>query len=116
MLMPKITLNVFNNHEPIFYNSATKISLENNLNSIIQRLHSKEIPEVEKDQWRKAKEETERTLNQLQGQNVFTNNIIPLQDQMKDHPEIKKLVDELKSIEKPREKQMIAIANFFARG
>jgi len=85
------------NHEPTFYNSVTKISLENNLNSIIQRLNSKEIPEVEKDQWRKAKEETERTLNQLRGKNVFTNNIIPLQEQMKDHPEIKKLVEAYKA-------------------
>jgi 2',3'-cyclic-nucleotide 2'-phosphodiesterase (5'-nucleotidase family) len=85
------------NHEPTFYNSVTKISLENNLNSIIQRLNSKEIPEVEKAQWRKAKEETERTLNQLLGKNLFTNNIIPMQDQMKDHPEIKKLVEAYKT-------------------
>lgn len=85
------------NHEPTFYNSATKISLENNLNSFNQRLNSKETPEVEKAQWRKAKEETERTLNQLWGKNVFTNNIIPLQDQMKDHPDIKKLVEAYKA-------------------
>ena len=83
----------FYNNEPIFYNSATKISLENNLTSINQRLNSKETPEVEKDQWRKAKEDTERTLNQLQGKNEFTNNIIPLQDQMKEHPDIKKMLE-----------------------
>jgi 2',3'-cyclic-nucleotide 2'-phosphodiesterase (5'-nucleotidase family) len=85
------------NHEPTFYNSVTKISLENNLNSVIQRLNSKETPEVEKAQWRKAKEEVERILNQLRDQNVFTNNIIPLQEQMKDHPEIKKLVEAYKT-------------------
>jgi 2',3'-cyclic-nucleotide 2'-phosphodiesterase (5'-nucleotidase family) len=83
----------FSNNEPIFYNSATKISLENNLSSINQRLNSKETPEVEKDQWRKAKEDTERTLNQLRGKNEFTNNIIPLQDQMKEHPDIKKMLE-----------------------
>jgi 2',3'-cyclic-nucleotide 2'-phosphodiesterase (5'-nucleotidase family) len=83
----------FYNNEPIFYNSATKISLENNLTSINQRLNSKETPEVEKDQWRKAKEDTERTLNQLQGKNEFINNIIPLQDQMKEHPDIKKMLE-----------------------
>jgi 2',3'-cyclic-nucleotide 2'-phosphodiesterase (5'-nucleotidase family) len=83
----------FYNNEPIFYNSATKISLENNLTSINQRLNSKETPEVEKDQWRKAKEDTERTLNQLRGKNEFTNNIIPLQDQMKEHPDIKKMLE-----------------------
>jgi len=83
----------FYNNEPVFYNSATKISLENNLKNINQQLNSKEIPEVEKDQWRKAKEDTERTLNQLRGKNEFTNNIIPLQDQMKEHPDIKKLLE-----------------------
>jgi len=87
----------FYNNEPIFYNSATKISLENNLNNINQRLNSKETPEVEKAQWRKAKEDTERTLNQLRGKNVFTNNIIPLQDQMNDHPDIKRLVEAYKA-------------------
>ncbi len=87
----------FYNNEPIFYNSATKISLENNLTNIHQRLNSKEIPEAEKAQWQKAKEDTERTLSQLQGKNVFTNNIIPLQEQMKDHPDIKKMVESYKA-------------------
>jgi 2',3'-cyclic-nucleotide 2'-phosphodiesterase (5'-nucleotidase family) len=85
------------NHGLPFYNSATKISLENNLNSINQRLNAKETPEAEKAQWRKAKENTERTLDQLLGKNHFTNNIIPLQEQMKEHPEIKKLVEAYKA-------------------
>ena len=85
------------NHEPVFYNSVTKISLENNLNSINHRLNSKDAPEAEKVQWQKAKEETERTLSQLQGKNVFTNSIIPLQEQMKDHPDIKKMVEAYKA-------------------
>jgi 2',3'-cyclic-nucleotide 2'-phosphodiesterase (5'-nucleotidase family) len=85
------------NHELPFYNSATKISLENNLNSINQRLNAKETPEAEKAQWRKAKENIERTLDQLLGKNHFTNNIIPLQEQMKEHPEIKKLVEAYKA-------------------
>ena len=87
----------FYNHETPFYNTATKISLENNLNNINQRLNSKETPEAEKAQWRKAKEDTERTLHQLQGKNEFTNTIIPLQEQMKDHPDIKKMVEAYKA-------------------
>jgi 5'-nucleotidase len=87
----------FYNNEPIFYNSATKTSLENNLNSFNQRLNSKETPEAEKAQWRKAKEDTERTLNQFRGKNVFTNNLIPFQEQMKEDPDIKKLVETYKS-------------------
>jgi 2',3'-cyclic-nucleotide 2'-phosphodiesterase (5'-nucleotidase family) len=86
----------FYNNEPTFYNSATKTSLENTLNNINQQLNSKEMPEAEKAQWRKTKEDAERTLNQLQGKNVFTNHIIPLQEQMKDHPEIKKMVEAYK--------------------
>jgi 2',3'-cyclic-nucleotide 2'-phosphodiesterase (5'-nucleotidase family) len=85
------------NHEPIFYNSATKISLENNLTSINLRLSSRDTPEVEKAQWHKAKEDTERTLSQLQGKNVFTNSIVPLQEQMKEHPDIKKMVEAYKA-------------------
>lgn len=88
---------LFYNNETIFYNSATKLSLENNLRSFNQRLNSKETPEAERAQWRKAKEDTERTLHQLRGKNVFTNNIIPLQEQMKEHPDIKKLVDAYKA-------------------
>ena len=92
----RLDLLLYNN-EPTFYNSATKTSLENNLRSITQRLNTAQIPEAEKAQWRKAKEETERTLNQLQGKNVFTNNIIPLAEQMKEHSDIKMLVEAYKT-------------------
>jgi 5'-nucleotidase len=88
---------LFYNHEPIFYNSAARISLENNLNGINQRLASKETPEAEKAPLRKAKEETERTLNQFQGKNQFRNHIISLQEQMKEDPDIKKLVEAYKA-------------------
>jgi phosphoenolpyruvate-protein kinase (PTS system EI component) len=71
--------------------------LENNLNGINQRLASKETPEAEKAQLRKAKEETERTLNQFQGKNQFRNHIISLQEQMKEDPDIKKLVEAYKA-------------------
>ena len=87
----------FYNHEPTFYNSATKTSLENNLNSINQRLNSAEIPEAEKARWQKNKEEIERTLDQIQGKNEFTNTAIPLQEQMKDHPDIKRMVEVYKA-------------------
>jgi 2',3'-cyclic-nucleotide 2'-phosphodiesterase (5'-nucleotidase family) len=96
MFIGKLDL-LFNNHEPIFYNSATKLSLENSLNQINQRLNAKETPEAEKAQWRKSKEETERTLTQLRGKNQFTNHLIPLQDQMKEDPTIKTLVDAYKA-------------------
>jgi len=87
----------FYNNDPVFYNSAKKMSLENTLNHINQRLASKELPEVEKAQWRRAKEENERSLNQLQGKNQYTNHIITLQEQMREDPEIKKMVDGYKA-------------------
>jgi len=87
----------FYDNEPVFYNSAKKISLENNLNHINQRLTSKEIPEVEKAQWRRAKDETERTLSQLRGKNQYTNHVISLQEQMKEDPDIKKMVEAYKA-------------------
>jgi 2',3'-cyclic-nucleotide 2'-phosphodiesterase (5'-nucleotidase family) len=96
MFGARLDVRLYNN-EPIFYNSATKTSLENNLTGINHRLNSKDAPEAEKVQWQKAKEDTERTLSQLQGKNVFTNSIIPLQEQMKDHPDIKKRVEAYKA-------------------
>ena len=88
---------LFHNDEPVFYNSATKVSLENNLKNLNQRLNAQETPEAEKAQLEKAKEETERTLNQIQTKNQFTNHIIPLQEQMKDDSDIKKLVEAYKT-------------------
>jgi 5'-nucleotidase len=87
----------FYNKEPLFYNLAKKTTLENNLNQSNQRLNSQEIPEVEKAQWRRAKEETERDLNELLGKNQYTNHLISLQEQMKEDPEIKKLVEAYKA-------------------
>jgi hypothetical protein len=88
---------LFYNNEPVFYNSATKLSLENNLKNYNERLSSKAMPEAERTQLRKAKEEAERTLSQLRGKNQFMNRIISLQDHMKDDPDIKKSVDAYKA-------------------
>jgi len=88
---------LFYNNESVFYNSATRISLENNLKSYNERLNSKGIPEAEKSQLRRAKEEAERTLNQLRGKNQFMNRVISLHEQMKDDPEIKRSVEAYKA-------------------
>jgi len=85
------------NHEPVFYNSATRISLENNIRSYKERLNSKGIPEAERAQLQKAKEEAERTLSQIRGKNQFMNRIISLQEQMKEDPDIKKAIEAYKT-------------------
>ena len=104
MYVGRLELNFFNNTFS-FYNSTEKRSLESRLNYIKYRLTAKETPETEKAQWRKSKEDTERALGQLQGKNQLTNIIFPLRQEMKDHPEIQKMVDEYKSkhleMEKP---------------
>jgi 2',3'-cyclic-nucleotide 2'-phosphodiesterase (5'-nucleotidase family) len=88
---------LFYNKEPIFYNSATRVSLENNLKRYNDRLNSKGIPEVERTQLRRAKEEAERTLKQLQSKNQFTNQITVLHEQMKDDPDIGKMIEAYKA-------------------
>jgi 2',3'-cyclic-nucleotide 2'-phosphodiesterase (5'-nucleotidase family) len=95
MYAGRIDLTMYNN-EPSFYNTMTKRSMENNLNFLNLRLGSKEASEADKTQWRKAKEETERSLQQFQGKNEFTNTLFPLEEQVKDHPPIQNLVDEYK--------------------
>jgi 5'-nucleotidase len=88
---------LFYNKEPIFSNSATRISLENNLNRYNERLNSKGISEVERTQLRKAKEEAERTLKQLRSKNQFMNQITALHEQMKDDPDIGKMIEAYKA-------------------
>jgi 2',3'-cyclic-nucleotide 2'-phosphodiesterase (5'-nucleotidase family) len=96
MFAGRLDLSFYNN-EPLFHNSAKKVSLENDLHHINQRLTSKETAEVEKVQLRKTKEETERTLNQLRNGNQFTNRILPLQDQMKEDPDLRNLIEAYKA-------------------
>lgn len=92
----KFDLN-FGHPESTFYNSMTKRSYENNINNLKTRLASKEVPEVQKAQLRTTKEGIERSLQQLSGKNEFTNTISPLGEQIKEHPDIEKLVEAFKS-------------------
>jgi 2',3'-cyclic-nucleotide 2'-phosphodiesterase (5'-nucleotidase family) len=96
MYVGRFDLTLYNK-EPAIYNTMTKRSLENNLANLKNRLASVQAPEAEKAQWRRAKEGIERTLQQFQGKNEFNNRILPLNEQIKDHPDIKKMVDEYRS-------------------
>jgi 2',3'-cyclic-nucleotide 2'-phosphodiesterase (5'-nucleotidase family) len=91
----RMDLNLHNNTFT-FYNSHERRSLENRLHFVKNRLMNRYIPEAEKAQLRKTKEETEKALTQFQGKNEFTNIIFPLREGMKDDPEILKMVDEYK--------------------
>jgi len=85
------------NNETSFYNLATKRTVENQLLNLKNRLNSPQITESEKAQLQKSTEKMEQDLKQLHGKNEFTNVILPLTENMKDHPEILKMVNEFKS-------------------
>ncbi len=83
--------------EASFYNENTKRSWETNLRIISAQLRSPAASEAQKAQWQKAKERYESALQQLEGKNPFTNILTPLSQQVKDHPEINKMVEAYKS-------------------
>jgi len=88
---------MFYGSELLFYNTTTKRQLENNLVSIRNRLSAPNTPESQKAQLRKNQEETEKRLVEFRGKNEFTNTLMPVTDQMKDHPEVLKRVEAYRS-------------------
>jgi 2',3'-cyclic-nucleotide 2'-phosphodiesterase (5'-nucleotidase family) len=96
MYAGRLNLTLYN-HEPAFYDTKARQTLEQNLKNINLRLSNGKLPEAEKTQWLKMKEGVERNLKQTEGKNEFTNTIVPLTDQIKDHPEIRKMVEAYRS-------------------
>ena len=86
-----------NGRELTFYNAATKQSLESNLGSIKNRLNAPGATDAQKAQLRKTREDIEKKLVEFEGKNEFKNVIITLTEQMKDHPEIVKMIEAYKS-------------------
>ena len=86
-----------NGKDLIFYNAATKRSLENNLATTKTRLNTPGTTDAQKVQLRKTREEIEKKLVEFEGKNEFKNVIITLTEQMKDHPEVLKMVEAYKS-------------------
>ena len=82
--------------ELTFYNVVSKQRLETNLNHLKSKLALPGLPEGEKPQLLRSSEQAERTLAQFKGKNEFTNVILPLNDGIKDHPDIQKMVEEHK--------------------
>jgi 5'-nucleotidase/UDP-sugar diphosphatase len=92
MYAGRLDLTLYN-HEAKFYNTMVRRYMENNLNTLKFRLNKEKAPEAEKAQWQRAINEIEQNLRQLQGKNEFTNTIFPLSEQIKDHPDIEKMVE-----------------------
>jgi 2',3'-cyclic-nucleotide 2'-phosphodiesterase (5'-nucleotidase family) len=87
----------FYNHELTFYNTVVRQTMEKNLKTLSARSSEGKGSEAEKAQWSKLKDQMEQTLKQLDGKNAFTNTIILLSGQMKDHSEIAKMIEAFRS-------------------
>ena len=96
MYAGRLNLTLYNDDQG-FYDSKNRQTLEQNLKNINLRLSEGKVTEAEKPQWLKMKEGVERNLKQMDGKNEFTNTIVPLADQIKDHPEIRKMVEAYRS-------------------
>lgn len=91
-------LNVaFSNKEATFYNVKTKQTYELSLARLQQQLSSTQASEAEKNQWQRAVENIERILQQFEQKNSFAITSFALGVNVKDHSEIKKMVDDYKS-------------------
>jgi 2',3'-cyclic-nucleotide 2'-phosphodiesterase (5'-nucleotidase family) len=90
-----------------FYNIKTKSSLQTSLKKFQSQLASVNASDAERDQWRRAKESYEQALQKLEGKNYFTNTIVPLNESIKDHPDIKKMVDDYKSKFPEKKEQLL---------
>ncbi|RPJ08840.1 MAG: bifunctional metallophosphatase/5'-nucleotidase [Deltaproteobacteria bacterium] len=92
----RLELTLFRSQIEI-YNISAKRSLERNLLNLKNRLAMRYLSETEKAQLKRSKEDIEQKLAQFKGKNFFINTLSPLDAQIKDDPEIKKIVDEYKS-------------------
>ena len=96
MYAQKLSL-IFSNKENTFYNMATKYTYERNLGKLRQQLSSAQASEAEKNQWKRAVGGIEQALKQFEEKNPFAITSFPLGETVKDHPEIKNMIDEYKS-------------------
>jgi 2',3'-cyclic-nucleotide 2'-phosphodiesterase (5'-nucleotidase family) len=87
----------YSNKEATFYNVATKRTNERNLAKLRQQLNSAQASEAGKKQWQRAVENIEEALQQFAQRNPFTFTSFPLDESIKDHPEIKQMVDAYKT-------------------
>lgn len=96
MYAAKVDLTLYHS-EPFLMNSMQRRSLENSLQTIKTKLSSPNLSESERAQWKRAQEEMERNLRNLQGKNEFTNTLFPLHEKIKPHPELLKMIEVFKS-------------------
>ena len=87
----------FSNGKTTFYNVVTKDTYERNLVKLRQQLSLPMASEAEKKQWQGAVENIESALQQFKQKNSFAITSFPFGEAVKDHPDIKKMIDDYKS-------------------
>jgi 2',3'-cyclic-nucleotide 2'-phosphodiesterase (5'-nucleotidase family) len=80
-----------------FYSAASRRALENNIAVLKTRLANPATPESAKVQMRRTLDDMERRLADLKGKNEFTNVISGITEEMKDHPDVLKMMEAYKS-------------------
>jgi len=97
MYVGKLDLTILNDDLSFFFNVSTKRTLENTLRNVTAQLGNTKLAEAEKKQLQKSKEDIEKRLAQLIGKNEFANRILAITENMKDHPEMAKMIEEYRS-------------------
>jgi 2',3'-cyclic-nucleotide 2'-phosphodiesterase (5'-nucleotidase family) len=97
MYVGKLDLTILNDDLSFFFNVSTKRTLENTLRNVTAQLGNAKLAEAEKKQLQKSKEDIQKRLSELQGKNEFNNRVLPITENMKDHPEISKMIEEYRS-------------------
>lgn len=85
------------NKEASFYNEATKLAYQQNLQKYQRQLETQTASEAERKQWEKAVQNIKETLDQFSQRNAFRIISVPLSREFNDHPEISKMIEDYKS-------------------
>lgn len=96
MYARKLNISYINKDAP-FYNEKTREVYQRNLEKYQRQLETKTASEAERNQWEKAVENIKEILNQLPKKNAFRITSLPLSEQFKDDPEIRKMIEGYKS-------------------
>jgi len=85
------------NKDASFYNETIREVYQRNLEKYQRQLETKTASEAERNQWEKAIKNIKEILDQLPKKNAFRITSLPLSDQFKDDPEIRRMTEEYKS-------------------
>ena len=88
---------LFYDNEFNFRDSKRKMQLENELSQYTQQLKEKRLSKARRAELNRMKKDAGQALDQLGSKNYFNNSFVPLQENIKEDPEIKRMVDDYKA-------------------